>query len=163
MYILTSDVYCYFSSSATTTTTTTTSPTTARMNHSTLPTKTTAIDTATTKTNTSGSTSKYSTFPSSAISTSPLARTTAINTATTKTNTSGSTSKYSTFPSSEISTSPLPSAKDDHKNILVHYLAAGIVVLIVIGMSNLYSFLIATFKCFQGHFWCKRQPLSCWK
>ena len=128
MYILTSNVYSYFSSSATTTTTTTTSPTTARMNHSTLPTRTTAIDTA-----------------------------------TTKTNTSGSTSKYSTLPSSEISTSPLPSAKDDHKNMLVHCLVAGIVVLIVIGMSNLYSFLIATFKRFQGHFWCKRQPLSCWK
>ena len=54
-------------------------------------------------------------------------------------------------------------AKDDDKNMLVGYLAAGIAVLIVIGMSNLYSFLIATFKCFYGNLWYKKKPLSCWK
>ena len=82
-------------------------------------------------------------------------RTTAITTTTAKTNTTGSTSKYSTLRSSATSALPLPSAKDDDKNMLIYYLAAGIVVLIVIGRSNFYSFLTATFKYFHGHFWYK--------
>ena len=78
-------------------------------------------------------------------------RTTKNNAATTKTNTNRSTLKYFTFPSSGTSASPLPLTEDDDKNMLVYYLAAGIAVLIVIGMSNLYSFLTTAFKCFHGY------------
>ena len=81
-------------------------------------------------------------------------RTTAIITTMAKTNTTGSTSKYSTLRSSATSALPLP----------VYYLAAGIVVLIVIGRSNFYSFLTATFKCFHLHFWYKSKvTISYWK
>ena len=81
-------------------------------------------------------------------------RTTAIITTMAKTNTTGSTSKNSTLRSSATSALPLP----------VYYLAAGIVVLIVIGRSNFYSFLTATFKCFHLHFWYKSKvTISYWK
>ena len=73
-------------------------------------------------------------------------RTAATITTTAKTSTTGSTSKHSTLRSSVTS--------DDDKNMLVYYLAAGIVVLII-GRSNFYSFLTATFKFFHLHFWYK--------
>ena len=92
-----------------------------------------------------------------------LTRAMTITTTTTKTNTKRSTSIFSTPPSNGTSASPLSTAKDDNKNMLVGYLAAGIAVLIVIGMSNLYSFLIATFKCFYANLRYKKKPLSCWK
>ena len=83
-------------------------------------------------------------------------RTAAIITTTAKTSTTGSTSKHSTLRSSATS--------DDDKNMLVYYLAAGIVVLIVIGRSNFYSFLTATFKFFHLHFWYKSiVTISYWK
>ena len=76
-------------------------------------------------------------------------RTTAIITATAKINTTVSTSKHSTFRSSATSALPLPSDKDGDKNMLVYYLAVGIAVLIVIGMSNVYIFLTVSFKFFS--------------
>ena len=82
-------------------------------------------------------------------------RTAAIITTTAKTSTTGSTSKHSTLRSSATS--------DDDKNMLVYYLATGIVVLII-GRSNFYSFLTATFKFFHLHFWYKSiVTISYWK